>query len=451
MGTCEGTVAYPRTVNPPSGFGWSPAFAVIQTGPVTFTTDINTESLKRATTATRYVAISDGNNADSGLTWALAHKSIWDCINAVNQATTIYIEGSADPANPTMYDYDNAWRSNLAFDCNVIVVSDRTTLAPGYAVSSTYMVPGGAFLGTWALTADPDGPHVYEATLVAAPNQVIDDSTGTIVKLTSRASIALVEANPGSYFHGGGKLYVRRAASTAPSASLRALRASVVNGHTNSATTDLYIQGLTFEGGNARCMYLQACSSATFVDCTFRQGQTAGLELNFGVGVTNATATVYLIRCTGQGNAGDGLGATVNGSGMTVNWLEWDCESYGNSNGGTDQGSSLHFTVGNTAINVIRIGGNYHDNRTHGVADVGGVAEAGGCDTWMQGCTVQGNPDGVHVGGDAGEAWLHGCTIASGGDDLQADNAASVINVADTVYRTSSGPGTVQRYDPDFA
>lgn len=505
----------PRVVAPPSGFGWSPTFAVIETAPGKFTANIQPTALRVPTNVTRYVAISDGNNADSGLSWALAHKSIWDCINAINDTTTVYIEGSADPHAPTMYDYDNAWRSALAFDANFIVVSDRTTLAPGYAVSSTYMPPGGADLGTWALTADPDGPHVYEATLAAAPNAVIDGTVrnafGVATRLTSRASVALVEANPGSYYHAGGVLYVRTATaaaaglswalageptplvyeallatepfevldgsalaiqvsaadvndnagsyfwdagtlyvrladdrapdsdviamiSRAPDADLRALKASVINGHINTSTVDAYLQGLTFEGGNARCLYIQAATSVTLVDCTATHGQSEGISL------TSSTAsgdyTLHLIRCKALDCDADGLQYTTSGANAVCRVLEWNCESAGNSGAGTDQGSTAHFTAGNTSVSVIRVGGYYHGNKTQEIADVGG------CDVWMLGSRIG---DGAVVGffcGDTSTAWLQGCILAGNSTDLQTDNAAGVISVADTCYATTTGDGT---------
>ncbi len=439
----------PRPCAPPSGFGWAPPFSIVEVASGRFTTTLDHLTLRVSTATTRYVAttaqVAAASNANTGLVKTLPKRSIWHAIN-VGANDTIYVLGSANPATPTLYDYDHAWRLVPVQATNVIVVSDFDTLAPGYAVSSTSMAEGGAHLGAWGL--GPTEAAVYEATLAATPTAVIDasslDANGAPVELTNRASAALVQANPGSWYWSGGVLYVRTSDSRDPDANLRALRsgaAGAINGHLNTAIS-IYVQGMIFEGGNARAFYLQNCATATFVDCAFRNGQIAGLELNVGAGVTNATCTVYLIRCKGLANNSDGMGGTVNGSGMTLNWLEWNCEGAGNDGGvGTDQGSSLHFTAGNTAVNAIRIGGRYHGNRTHGFADVGG------CDTWALGCRVYGEATGITIG-DTSTAWLHGCVLTGNTTDLVTDNAAGAINTTDTIYTTSSGTGTVQRYHP---
>lgn len=436
---------YPRTVSPPSGLGWSPPWSVVQFGPTAFTTNLEPSSLKLSTANTRYVDIATGSDANTGLVVGSPKKSIWSAIN-VGGNDTIYVKGSADPANPTVYHYDWSWRVVPIQNTNVIVVSDFTSLAPGYAISSIGHKAGDSLLGTWALTADVSGPHVYEATLATSPGGgVIDASaakqaSGAYAALTNRASIALVEANPGSWYHDGTKLYVRTSDSRAPDAALRPLK-QAINGWLNTAIS-IYVERLIFEGGNARAFYVQNCATATFVDCSFVNGQQQGCELNVSGAVTNSTHTVNLIRCKALGNAGDGLGATVAGTGETVQWLEWACESSGNSGGGTEQGSSLHFTAGNTAVLAVRVGGHYHGNKTQEIADVGG------CKVWLAGCRLaSGGVVGFYCG-DASAAWLHGCVLTGNSTDLQTDNASGAINVAGTTYNTASGAGAVAVYAP---
>lgn len=432
------------SVRVPSGFAWSPSFSILEQGPGRFTTSLRTGSLKLSTATTRYVDVATGNDANTGLSSASPKKSIWSAIN-VGANDTIYVKGSADPSSPTVYHYDWGWRLVPVQNTNVIAVSDFTTLAPGYVVSSSGHKAGDSLLGTWSLTADGAGPHVYEATLATSPGGGVIDasaapqSSGAMAALTSRASIALVEANPGSWYHDGTKLYVRTADSRAPDAALRPLKAAI-NGHLNTAIS-IYVERIIFEGGNSRCFYLQDCSTATFVDCTFRNGQQQGCELNVGAGVTGSTHTVYLVRCRALGNAGDGLGATVAGANEVVRWLEWDCEAAGNSGSGTDQGSSLHFTAGNSSVSGLRVGGWYHGNKTDGVADVGG------CGIWMLGSRVTGEAIGVYCG-DAGTTWLHGCVLAGNTNDITTDNASGVVNTTGSHYKVTAGNGTVITYAP---
>lgn len=442
--------AYPRKVSPPSGFGWSPTWGVIEIAPGVFTTTLDVRrDLMVATAATRYVALSDGSNADNGSTWALAHKSLWDGLNdafTAGLAVTIYVEGSADPLNPTVYDYDNAWRVALAVDANIIVVSDRTTLAPGYAISSTYMAPGGAYLGTWGL--GPTEAAVYEAALAAAPAMVIDATvtnatTGTHQRLTLQASAAAVQATPGSYYWAGGVLYVRTADSRAPDASLRALRAGVVNGHINTATVDCYIEGLSFEGGSgagtSRALYIQAMTSATIVNCKATHSSGEGLSLSSST--VSADHTLHFINCQALDCDGDGFQYTATGNAAVVRALEWNCVSKVSSGAGTDQGSSAHRTAGNTSVSMIRIGCLFASNKTEGFADVGGTT------TWALGCRFESEAIGAYVG-DTGTGWLHGCTFNGCTTDLDPFDAGATIYTADCHYTTTAGSGTVGKYHP---
>ncbi len=436
-------VPAPVRWSPPAGFPWSPSWAVIETAPGVFTTNIEPTSLKLSTATTRYVDIATGSDANTGLVAGSPKKSIWSAMN-VGANDTIYVKGSADPANPTVYHYDWSWRLVPVQNTNVIVVSDFTTLAPGWAVSSIGLKAGDSLLGTWALTADGAGPHVYEATLAVAPYAVVDAaaalaSSGALAALTLRASIATVEANPGSYWHDSGKLYVRTADSRAPDAALRPLK-TAINGWLNTAIS-LYVERMTFEGGNAGCFFIQHCATASFVDCRFINGQQQGCELNIGAGVTGTTHTVHLIRCKALGNAGDGLGATALGADETVRWLEWGCEAVGNSGPASDQGSSLHLTAGNTAIVGIRVGCTTHHNKSQGFADVGGTA------VWMVGCRSHDEVVGGYVG-DTGTTWLQGCVFTGNTTDLSPADAGATFKVVDVVYQSSSGSGSIARYQP---
>lgn len=445
VGARRGPVSYPNTIRVPAGFGWTPSWNVIESSPGVFTTDLVTSTLRPASTnVTRYASIARPDNTGDGLSAAAADKSIWAALNAVSDTTTLYILGSADPANPTMYDYDNAWRSAWFVNGNVLVVSDFTTLAPGYAVSSTYMAPGGAYLGAWGLVGGGT-PDVYSATLAAAPDTVIDAAvisatTGVATRLALVASAAAVQAAPGSYYWAAGVLYVRRAGSTAPDANLRALRAGVTNGHINTAGITVYVRGLTFEGGGpARAFYVQAATQVTFENCKFTHGQLQGLELS--TATAGVTQTLYTINCTFAGNAADGTGTTASGAGTSTRAVEIGCTYRGNSGVGTDQGSSIHKSAGNGAVSAIRINGTFSANKTDGFADVGGTT------TWAVGCTFTGEAIGAYVG-DTGTAWLQGCTFTGCTTDIDPFDAGATINTASTTYATRAGSGQVALYTP---
>jgi hypothetical protein len=437
----------PHVVRVPSGFPWPPSFSIIQTGPRSFTTTLDPTSLAPSTSATLYANTARPNNTGNAQSWAAADQAIWAALNhvGVGTATRLYIMGSADPDAPTIYPWTKAWRVGTSGNLHVTVVSDENG-TPGYAVSSTALVAGDGELGAWGLVGGSE-PNTYSATLTTAPAKVIDgnvlDSDGVATTLTLRASAAAVEANPGSYYHAAGVLYVRTADSRAPSfPTLRPLRGGTsVNGLANGART-VHVERLSFEGGSTRIFYAQE-ANVSFVDCDFTHGTALGFEMSIPGTTTDATRTAHLIRCRFLRNAGDGCGYTAAGSGMTIRGFEWGCTYANNSGAGTDQGGSAHFTSGNTEISVIRLTPTCRGNKTHGFADVGG------CDTWILGGTVSGESAGVHIG-DGGTGWLQDVVFSSNTEDLQTDDAAGRIYVSGVHYDPAKvdGAGTVQVYVP---
>lgn len=436
--------AYPRRVAPPSGFGWTPSWNVIESSPGVFTTSLDPASLIPATAATLYANAAQANNTGNGQSGAAAEQAIWAALNDVVTTTTLYVLGSADRNNPTVYGWTKAWRVGTAADLAVKVVSDFTTLAPGWAISSTALVAGDGELGAWASTGGGTA-NTYVATLTTAPDRVIDalvpDAHGVPTKLTLRSSIATVDAAPGSYWHSAGNLYVRTADSRAPSfPTLRPLRAASVNGLANGGKT-VYVERLSFEGGDtARAFYAQN-ANVVMVDCDVNHGPALGFEVNTGA-TTGVTRTAHLFRCRFIANGGDGCGYTASGATMTLRGVEVDCIYARNSGAGTDQGGSAHFTAGNTEVSVVRVNPTCTANKTQGFADVGGTT------TWAAGCTFTGEAIGAYVG-DTGTAWLHGCVFNGCTVDLDPADAGATINVPfDAAVATRAGSGTVARYTP---
>jgi hypothetical protein len=437
---------YPRALPPPAGFGWAGAPTVRQLGPSSFTYDGDPRDFMVETSVTRYVKPT-GNNGNSGLSWAAAERSIWEALNRVGaSATTIYVLGSADPANPTLYDMDHAWISALTANVNVIVVSDETTLAPGYAISSVGMPEGGGHLGTWAL--GPTEAAVYEATLVAAPYAVIDASRtaadGAPEYLTQRASTAEVQANPGSWYHAAGVLYVRTWDSRDPDASLRPLR-DTFNGRCTLAL-NFYVEGLTFEGGGQRAFYAQNLTRGAFHRCKFIRAKTLGFDLSVANTVTDSTHTVYLFDCEAYGNGGDGVGYTIQGAGETVHFFEANCTYGGNtSTAGSDQGGSAHRLSTNMAVRGVRLNPNCRANKSQGFADVGQSTD--GCEVWIVGGSVTDEAVGVYAGNGT-KTWLHSVEMQRNTVDLKTDDAAGRIYVTGMPIGSREGAGTVLGYTP---
>ena len=339
---------FPCVRQPPAGFGWSPAFHVIETTPGVFTLTLVPSSLRRSTAVTLYVDVATGSDGNPGTNPLLPIKSINVAINLWTNAT-IYVKTGTYPEA-------NSWSGGVPFGAeqNIIAVSDFTTLAPGTVISQA--------------------------------------------------------------------------------------SAGVRNGWLNTALS-IYVEGIAFEGGGngVAAFWAQNAATIAMVNCTFSSGNFEGFAMS-----SNAAAadhTVYLIGCTFRNNAGDGVDYTALGAGSTIRALEWNCTYTGNSGAGTDQGSSAHFTAGNTAVSVIRVNGQFVANKTHGVAD------AGGTKGWTLGCRFDREAIGLYVG-DTGTTWVHGCRFEGCTTDLNAADAASTIHLTETATRLRAGSGTVDAYSP---
>lgn len=446
---------YPRALPPPPAFGWTPDFAIRQLGPSAFTADLDETTLKPTTSATFYANTARPNNTSNGTSWALAEQAIWAALNDVSSGVhaTIYVMGSADPNAPTIYPWSKAWRVGASANLVVSVVSDEAG-TPGYAVSSTALVAGDGELGTWGLTADPGGPNVYEATLTTAPDRVIDgtvlDVDGVATKLTLQTSIANVEANPGSYYHAAGKLYVRTADSRAPSfPTLRPLKGGTcINGQINGTRT-VYVERLGFEGGSGQAVYVQD-GNLIIVDADVTHGQALGINVNTAGTLTNATRTLHAIRVRAIANGGDGIGYSAAGAGMTLHGFEWGCTYARNTSAaGSDQGGSAHRLLTNSAVRVVRLNPDCRENKSQGFADVGENVGANdnGCEVWIVGGSVADEAVGVYAGNGT-KTWLHAVQMTGNTVDLKTDAAAGRIYLADMPLGSRTGDGVVQYFTP---
>lgn len=333
---------------------------MIQTSASTYATTIDETALRLSTVNTRYVNLARPDNSGDGTTPATAERSIWAMLNGLSASTTCYVLGSADRNNPTVYPAGDAWLSSVVADLVIVVVSDFTTLAPGWAVSS-------------------------------------------------------VEANP-----------------------------TVINGHSSLGTISLHVERMAFRYGNARTFFLQNFASASFVDCDFTLGTQEGLSISSSAAAADHTLT--LVRCRAYDNQnGDGFPFTATGAGAVMRVAMIDCEGFGNL-GVSSQGSSGHWSPGNTSVHIIRKGGRYYDNGNQAIADVGS-AGSGGCSVWMVGVEMSDSSVGNYTG-DQGSTWLHGCRLSGNTTDLQTDHAAGRIYVYGTPYKNHTGAGQVVAYAP---
>lgn len=132
------------------------------------------------------------------------------------------------------------------------------------------------------------------------------------------------------------------------------------SGHYASASSNAYIENITFKHGHATSgpAFSATCTTSgkrvCFVKCTFRDGGTNGL----GLEGTDAV----LFECVAYGNKLDGLNyhaRTLNGTTYIPNVLEIDCKAYNN---GTDQSGSdsCNGSTAHDGVKIIRLNGEYY-------------------------------------------------------------------------------------------
>lgn len=421
--------ARPDAVTKPTGFAWldCPIREEIAGG---FTCAVDERALLTTPARVLYVdqdhaAASDAN---AGTDPNLPLKSINVAINKWNVDQTIYVKQG-------WYPLARSWVGGVPFNghVNVIGVRDFTTLAPGWFVSS-------ASEEVTALTWTDLGGGRWSASVANAPYAVVDVSTSPPTWFTAAADAASADA-AGEYFHGAGTLTVRTLTGAQPGAPLRVLRDAVHNGWCHTALNVTVVRGIFEGGGNLRAFWFQHVARGTLIDCAFTLSEAAGFELNSSA--AGVTHRVNLIRCRAYDNTADGFAYKATGAGSEQRALEVGCESYRNGrNLGSNQGSTMHFTAGNAAAAVVRVGGRYHGNEAQELADVGGSV------AWNLGVELDGEGAGYgyEITG-ATTVYLHGCVIHRTSTGLVV-GAGGVINITNTFYSGASGAGTVQQYTP---
>lgn len=401
------------------------------TGAGIITADFDLASLRATTGETLYVS-PRGSNSNTGLSWAQAYRSIWKAIISMDTgsaygAATIYVAGGT-------YDYTNGFQGLHPGD-------DSFNL---YAVGGRVRATTSRLDLSWSAASSPN-TDVWQASLVNAPFSVVDEkwtgSYGLASRLTLQVSIAAVQANPGSYYHSGGVLYVRTIDSRAPDYALHPFEgdgagAGTYNMLINHADNVAYVEGVDFLGGE-KGAYMLNGARMTLRNCSARYADSEGVRTEI--------ADAYMIGVQSQENGGDGFSYTYTSGLGQARAIEWDCVGSDNGYGAaeTSNGSSMH-----SAGVVIRVGGTYQRNKGPNLADVNDSY------SWNHACTI-----GLTRATTAsqrtnfycdGQGFLGGCTLDTTGMayDIYCEDAEDVVEVkSDTTYGTTGGSGTVRAYE----
>ncbi len=329
-----------------------------------------------------YVDITNGNDTNTGLSWAQAFKSIWKATTAGNTAAVPYTVNIA----AGRYNRNNAF-SNAG-----------PTVTP--TQSCVYRAVGGrveCYVGadlTWSLNSGT----TYQATRSNA-KRVIDwvnfDEKNDYREYTQVASLAACQATPGTWYTNSVTLYVNRIDGAAVTNANTAALLITVDAVKMTTSGSMHLYGISQYGGANGAVQLIGNVNGGFYaeDCDFSYSTNA-------IAADNVTGLdvglVVMNRCVSKRGQKDGFNYHTN-SGSVPKAIHFDCIAYENgtvvtstsNNGATIHdggvmvdfngryfnnygGGFAHANVGTLAVAVCT-----HAVGGYGDIDRGGVAPAG--------------------------------------------------------------------------
>lgn len=341
-----------------------------------------------------YVDPLTGNNASAGTAGAPL-KDINTALGKSDVQAVILAAG--------IYTQDEPWTTYTGPNKPVII-----RCPSGRAVIGKFET------ATWALAAAQT--YTYQHTLVGTLSRMHDagvrDADGIPTVLTSRASIALVEANPGSYFNDAGTLYVHTADSRAADRSVLVELATPTAPQVPFSGTGrfLVLQNIDFIGTQP---------SYDVTGCNF---YLDGVRTSYG-GESSVTNPFEIARynCVSKYTAATGDHWDYRGD---VRVFEQSCIA---RNTGTDDADNC--STGHGTAMITRIGNEYTAARR-------AVHDVETSKSWNMGCgasdsvTGGANTDLGFVCGDIGVAstvqmWLDGCTASGNTTDIHTGPGAT--------------------------
>lgn len=353
--------AYPISVHrPPTALGFAvpSAFKGIEVygNNGTYTCNITPESLIDTTgyAKTYYVDNVGGNNANSGLTWALRKKSIGNAIRAASTsgiASRILVWNSGVPYYRTVSATDDS--------------NDIVSAVPLLIEAMNGRIETGTFdILTWTLASGQT--KTYQATKSAAGrvfNTRIKDSYGIPIEYKWVASIAAVEAEAGTWYTDATTVYVRPHDDTPPDV-FNARVIYTAKGFNFKCNQDLIVRGFEFQGGQDGAFYAGSGSTNKIVlDDTYCRFPSAS---NTYAGATTYASACQIYACAvfaafnSRADKGSQDGFNVHQAGGVVPAaLVVNCEGHMN---GLNASSSNNGWATHDAVKSIAIGGDWRGN-----------------------------------------------------------------------------------------
>ena len=341
-----------------------------------------------------YVDITNGNDANTGLSWAQAFKSIWKATTAGNTAAVPYAVNIA----AGRYNRNNAF-SNAG-----------PTVIP--TQSCVFRAVGGrveCYVGsdlTWSLNSGT----TYQATRSNA-KRVLDwvnvDDKNDYFEHSLAASLAACQATPGTWYTDNVTVYVNRIDGAAVTNANTACLLTTIEGIKFTSSGSMHLYGISQIGGTNGALDLINNVNGKFYaeDCEFSYSTHGALAdnvrgLDCGLVVMN--------HCVSKRGQKDGFNYHTN-AGSVPQSIHFDCMAYENgtvtastsNNGATAHDAGLHVDFNGRYFN------NYGGDFAH--ANVGTLA-VGVC---------------VHTFGSYGDVARGGVAIP--GTGFHSVNGAEVV------------------------
>lgn len=374
-----------------------------------FSSSIQPEDLIDTTgyTNTYYVDNVGGNDANSGLTWALRKKSVGNTMRAAS--------ASGLPSRVLV------WNSGVPYYRQVSFMDDgvdRNSAVPILVEAMNGRVQVGPFDNlAWAKTGG--ATYTYQAARsnsYRCVNPAVKDDKGLYAEYTWVASSSAVDTTEGSWFTDGTTVYVHPHNHETP--TLSNARVLLQSGNLNwSANNNLVIRGFDFEGGQQGPIRVSNGSTNIVVadDCTFRYScasnlNTGGIQTVDGAQILGV-GLFAAFNCSADRNSKDGFNLHAAG-GIIPNGLFVNCR--GTLNGLSPSVSNNGFTT-HDGVKSISIGcdwrGNYGTGSGH-VSDGTQVWSVGDVSGASMGDSIYGGSipyGGFGVWSGAAEMWMDSC------------------------------------------
>lgn len=341
-------------------------------------------------TKTYYLNTISGNDGNSGLT-ALLPKKTWNAIIGTGDYDRIIIQDGS---------YLIRDESSLQAARSCEVIGEGTVYFTSSRANN---------LGAWSLASGQT--NTYQSTVAGGEfiARVFDEGTltaqGNPTRYIGRASIALVESNPGSFFWSGGVLYVHTLNSLTPSGrtDLRYYDSTAISWSKDNLI--FYFENINFRGG-FNMSNASAAGTATkcyLKDCTGHSQTIRGINEFIAQDCHFFTAAGDIVNY-------DTLNSVVTQA------IEIDCEYEDGGTAGVDQASTIH-----NGCRIVRINGHYHHMTGQDVADGHAASRS-----WLLGCELHHSSIGDTGYSIQGVAWLDTCYIHDVSNDLRIEAGATL-------------------------